>query len=243
MSKCENTACGAAMTAPVGQYIEMAKAFAAMSYQGVYLFDLENSRFVYSSDYQLSRCGVTEGEMKDKDLSYFIECIPEDEKALLDDIAHTIQTSYVDLPLEFKKQITIFLNFHILSGRRKVMVCHKLRMLDFGDSGYPRYLLGLVSPSVHDGKAFIMACIPGTDYSFQFTAESRAWESIAAVHLSNDELTMLRLTMQGHSLEEIGALMFKSPETIKFYRRQVFLKLNVKNISEAIAYATHYCLI
>ena len=33
--------------------------------------------------------------------------------------------------------------------------------------------------------------------------------------------------------------MFKSVETIKFYRRQVFSKLNVSNISEAIAYATH----
>jgi DNA-binding CsgD family transcriptional regulator len=54
---------------------------------------------------------------------------------------------------------------------------------------------------------------------------------------------MLRLTMQGFSLDQIGRLMFKSVETIKFYRRQVFSKLGVKNISEAIAYATQYGMI
>jgi len=88
-----------------------------------------------------------------------------------------------------------------------------------------------------------MAVIPEEGYSFIFNPESKEWNSQTVVNLSDDERTMLRLTMQGHSLEQIGGIMFKSMETIKFYRRQVFLKLNVKNISEAVAYATHYCLI
>ena len=43
--------------------------------------------------------------------------------------------------------------------------------------------------------------------------------------------------MQGYSLNEIADIMAKSTNTIKFYRRQIFSKFDVNNISEAIAYA------
>lgn len=60
-----------------------------------------------------------------------------------------------------------------------------------------------------------MAVIPEEGYSFIFNPESKEWNSQTVVNLSDDERTMLRLTMQGHSLEQIGGIMFKSMETIK----------------------------
>lgn len=224
-------------------YIEMAKAFAALSYQGVYIVDLDTNKFVFSSDYQLLRCGLSEEEMHEKGLEHFSCLIPNDETEILKNIKTIITSSYAEIPLEYKKQLIIFLNFHINIEKRFVMICHKLHLIDFDEKGESRYLIGLVSPSVHRDEPVIMAGIAGTDYAFRYLSESKSWEPLTLVHLSNDEITMLRLTMQGYSLEEIGSLMFKSVETIKFYRRQVFSKLNVNNISEAIAYATHYCML
>ena len=224
-------------------YIEMAKAFAELSYQGVYIVDLNTGKFVFSSDYPLLRCGLSEEEMLGKGLDYFSFLIPNDEREMLRDIKTVITSSYEEIPSEFKKHLIIFLNFHINIEKRFVMICHKLQLIDFDEKGEPRYLIGLVSPSVHRDDPVIMAGITGTDYAFRYLSESMSWEPLTLVHLSNDERTMLRLTMQGYSLEEIGSLMFKSVETIKFYRRQVFSKLNVSNISEAIAYATHYCML
>lgn len=224
-------------------YIEMAKAFATLSYQGVYIVDLDTNKFVFSSDYQFLRCGLSEEEMLGKGLEYFSFLIPNDEREMLRDIKTVITSSYAEIPSEYKKQLIIFLNFHINIEKRPVMICHKLQLIDFDEEGEPRYLIGLVSPSVHRDEPVIMAGIAGTDYAFQYSSVNMSWKPLTLVNLSNDERTMLRLTMQGYSLEEISTLMFKSVETIKFYRRQVFSKLNVGNISEAIAYATHYCLI
>lgn len=224
-------------------YIEIAKAFAALSYQGVYIVDLDTNKFVFSSDYQLLRCGLSEEEMLGKGLEYFSFLIPNDEREMLKDIKTVITSSYAEIPSEYKKQLIIFLNFHIDVDKRSVMICHKLQLIDFDEEGKPRYLIGLVSPSVHRDEPVIMAGIAGTDYAFQYLSESMSWEPLTMVNLSNDERTMLRLSMQGYSLEEISTLMYKSVETIKFYRRQVFSKLNVGNISEAISYATHYCML
>lgn len=224
-------------------YIEVAKTFAELSYQGVYILDLNTGKFVFSSDYQLLRCGLSEEEMLGKGLDYFSLLIPNDEREMLRDIKTVITSSYEGIPSEYKKQLIIFLNFHINIEKRFVMICHKLHLIDFDEKGEPRYLIGLVSPSVHRDEPVIMAGITGTDYAFRYLSESKSWEPLTLVHLSNEEITMLRLTMQGYSLEGIGSLMFKSVDTIKFYRRQVFSKLNVSNISEAIAYATHYCML
>ena len=73
-----------------------------------------------------------------------------------------------------------------------------------------------------------------------FDNETKVWNLFDEPRLTNDECDMLRCTMQGYTLEEIGKIMNKSVETIKFYRRQVFAKMSVRNISEAISVAVHY---
>ena len=44
-------------------------------------------------------------------------------------------------------------------------------------------------------------------------------------------------------MNQIGGRMFRSVDTEKMYRRHVFNKLGVSNISEAIAYAYSFNLI
>ena len=96
------------------------------------------------------------------------------------------------------------------------MVCHKLQSVDFDHDGNPQYMIGLVSPSVHSDGPVILAAIQDTDYVYRYSLEGRKWEPLSVVYLSSDERSMLRLTMQGFSLDQIGRLMFKSVETIKF---------------------------
>ncbi len=124
-----------------------------------------------------------------------------------------------------------------------MMVCHKLRMLDFDCAGVPHLMLGLVSYSLHRDETLFFMGINDEDYVSVFNHDIKDWEPVKRVQLSDDERIMLRLTMQGYNLEEIGKIMFKSTESIKFYRRQANIKMNVKNISEAVAYATLHRLI
>lgn len=199
----------------ISLYIEMAETFAAMSYQGVYLVNLDTGGFVFISDYPLLRCGMSDEELKTRGIEVFSDHIIKEERSLFKGVKDSIESSYKNIPVEFRKRLLIVLNFHILMDRQKTMVCHKLRMLNFNNSGQPHLMLGLVSPSVHANEAVFMAVIPEEGCSFIFNPESKEWNSQTVVNLSNDERTMLRLTMQGHSLEQIGGIMFKSMETIK----------------------------
>ena len=243
MNSTRNTKGCANASDRIEHYIEMAKTFAALSYQGVYIMDLSSAQFVFSSDYPLLRCGLSEQEVQDKGLGYFTNLIPGTEKDILKDVQSLVTSDNAEIPLEYRRRLSMFLNFHINYDTHLIMVCHKLRFLDFDNDGNPRYMIGLVSPSVHSDGPVILAAIEDTDYVFSYSSENRKWEPLRVVYLSGDERSMLRLTMQGFSLDQIGRLMFKSVETIKFYRRQVFSKLGVKNISEAIAYATQYGMI
>lgn len=224
-------------------YIEMARSFASMTYQGVYLVDLDSGHFLFMSESKLLRHGLTDEEVLKEDLRFLSRFVPEDKMELLGDISKVVLSGYVELPQEVRPKMMLYLNFHIRHEGELVMVCHKLRMLNFDDEGRPHILLGLLSPSPASGPVSIMASIPNTNFLYTCDAVKLEWKPVTPIHLTPNELTMLRLAMQGYSMERIGELMFRSPDTVKHYRRQVFSKMHVRNISEAIAFALHYGLI
>ena len=78
----------------------------------------------------------------------------------------------------------------------------------------------------------------------RYSFDEHCWVSQnEQVELTQDERTMLYLTAQGYTMREIAEQMFKSVDTIKMYRKHVFAKLGVSNISEALVYATNYYLL
>ena len=58
-------------------------------------------------------------------------------------------------------------------------------------------------------------------------------------NLTDGEKEVITLSIQGYTMTEIGDRMCLSPETIKKYRKQIFEKLGVRNITEAIIAATN----
>ena len=57
--------------------------------------------------------------------------------------------------------------------------------------------------------------------------------------LTDGEKAVITLSIQGYTMTEIGDKMCLSPETINKYRKQIFEKLGVRNITEAIIAATN----
>ncbi len=224
-------------------YIEMAKSFAKISRHGVFIADVEQNRFIYSSPHPLLRCGMNEEEFNRGGFSSFQSYLPEDEAPIMDKIVGTVSSNYQRIPPGMRKNFVMTLNFHIIANGRKVMVMLKLSLLDFDKEDNPRLMLGLVTPSVHDSPGNLIMGISGTEHFYHYRHGSDELVKIPIVHFTDEELEMLRLTMQGFSMKQIGNLMCKSVDTVKFYRRNVFRKLKAKNISEAISYATTYSLI
>ena len=69
------------------------------------------------------------------------------------------------------------------------------------------------------------------------------WEKKEGITLSETERDVLRLSAQGYTMNDIADRLCKSVDTIKACKRNLFAKIGVKNIAEALFHATNYQMI
>ena len=67
--------------------------------------------------------------------------------------------------------------------------------------------------------------------------ENKLWRIVPGIALKEEEKEVVRLSAQGYSIAEMADRMNKSFDTIKSYRKSLFRKLDVDNISEAVSRA------
>ena len=79
----------------------------------------------------------------------------------------------------------------------------------------------------------------GSPDFFEYNRITRRWDKRSMPALTDGEKAVITLSIQGYTMTEIGDKMCLSPETINKYRKQVFEKLGVRNITEAIIAATN----
>lgn len=82
---------------------------------------------------------------------------------------------------------------------------------------------------VSSGKSYF-------DWISDFKRESDAQEW----RLSERELQIIRLVMEGVSNAEIGERIFISEETVKTHRKNIFRKLGVHNVAELTTFVMHH---
>lgn len=69
------------------------------------------------------------------------------------------------------------------------------------------------------------------------------WRKREAVVLSWQERSVLVLSFRGFTEEEIAEKMCKSKDAVKTCKQKMFKRMGVKNIVEAVAYASNYRLL
>ena len=139
---------------------------------------------------------------------------------------------------------TVSCNFHFLVNGHSVLVNHKVTPFARTAEGEVWLALCLVSPSVHSDTGHIEATVSSPSGYSVYTFENHCWKKRKnQLVLTEGERTMLHLSAQGYTMSQIGEKMYRSVDTVKMYRKRVFDKLGVSNISEAIAFAFNYNLL
>ena len=234
-------------------YVEAAQAFAQTTYQSIYIIDYYRKNFLYVSDNPLFLCGHTADEVRQMGYGFYLSHVPEDEVPMLTELNRSGFRAFYDEPVENRRQCMMSYDFHITHGDRLLLVNHKITPLAMTTEGRVWLALCTVSLSPHKEAGhieffqFFDKRSDKVDYHTgekrEYSLEAHRWKSRETITLKPEEKQILTLSAQGYTMKEIAEKMLRSFDTVKFYRRQIFEKLDVQNITEALALATNYGLV
>lgn len=228
----------------VKPYILFAESISQITYQSIYLIDYYKRGFAYVSDNPLFLCGASPGEVLEAGYSYYLKTVPQDDLELLLLINKAGFDFYKNIPVEDRLNYSISYDFHLKqSNGQLLLINHKLTPLILDKNGNMWIALCVVSLSSNKTAGNIIIRRKGESKIFEYELTMEKWKERNIIKLNKHEKQILALSSQGLTMKVIARKLFLSVDTIKFHKRNIFKKMNVKSISEAIATAANLNII
>lgn len=162
---------------------------------------------------------------------------PEDHKIL--EIVDTIIFPFYDKLSENEKiNHTINFDVHIISSHNKeILINFKITPFELSSDGKIRKVISNLSLSLKKTAGNIQVSSHLSDVLWTYDFKEDQWIKTDKKKLTHKELDVFRFYIQGLTIPEIAEKIHVSSDTVKWHRRKLFEKLDVKNINEAIEYA------
>lgn len=216
----------------------MADAVARMMSKTTYLWALPERRLVYVSP-NTDIIGVPAGELQQiTDLGTLVT-----ENQTLKAVADELKSEFSSLDKGWVDEVVIYLNFHIGHGSKGRLINHKITPIAIDATGEPQLLFGIVSPSVHRDERYIFYKVETHNIFRHYNFSTGHFENTLRIHISPHEREMLTLSAAGYRIDDVATRMCRSRDAVLYYRKEIYRKLGVTNIVEAIAHAEHYGII
>lgn len=225
--------------------IGSADVFARMITPCVYVADLARDNFLYVSDCLLKHFRCTRDEVMPLGYRMFEKYfVKEADVRLLRKLDTAIHAAYWQEHSDLADEV-FSVDVNMSLGRNEVMIHYKVSVLATDCDGFPWLLLGMVSRSAMRFGGHIIVGNAKSHERHRFVDDDGPghWEAMPHNHLSDLELEMLSLSSRGYSVDEIARMLHRSPDTVRYYRKQVFARLGVDNVAHALAVADELCLI
>ena len=170
--------------------------------------------------------------------SFYLEHVPEEEQKMLVELNSSGFKFFDTFDDVDKYQCSMSYHFHLNSGAKSKLINHQLTPILLTDEGKIWIGMCVVSLSSHKTVGHVEFHKKGLSNYWKYSFDSHRWKECEGVSLKEEEIEVLRLSAAGLTITEIADRMFRSLDTIKFYKRHAFEKLGVANITEAISRAT-----
>src|SRR5699024_1521853 len=159
--------------------------------------------------------------------------VPEDLELLIK--VNKVGFDFYDtIPMSEKKLYTISYDFHLKAdGNNRILVNQKLTPLFLTDDGSIWKSLCIVSLSTARSSGNIRMSKKGFNQESYFDLEDERWKLMGKIKLSEREKEIIRLSIRGYTINDISNEIFISPDTVKFHRKKLFIKLGVSSMPEA----------
>lgn len=223
--------------------VNATKAFARSTHQCVYVIDYFKQNFLYVSENLAYWCGLDSDKIKSAGYQFYLDYVPEKEQQMLLEINKKGFDLFNEIPLAERLDYTISYDFHIIHGRKLRLVNHHLTPMVLTKDGRIWLALCTISMSSRNTPGHIIMKKSDSKSYYEYALEKHKWIKKEGITLSEAERDVLILSAQGYTMNDIADNLCKSVDTIKAYKRALFSKLEVKNIAEALSYATNYRLL
>lgn len=220
-------------------------AFARTSYKSLYVVDYYKQNFLYVADNPLFLGALSADEVREKNFEYYINHIYDTDLSLFLEIHNAFFSFISDMPVENRTEYTLHHSFRIKTKTNKIIpVNHKHTPLRLTSEGQVWLALCTVSISSGENMDSIEITHRYGSNKWQYNIQIQKWEKNSyVIELSQEEKEVLRLASQGYTMDKIADCMYKSPDTVKGYRKHIFDKFGTNNITQALTYAINRQLI
>jgi DNA-binding CsgD family transcriptional regulator len=219
--------------------IEAVAAAARTTTNSIYVIDYHKRNFLYASENPM----LAPVGLKEMGYALYLNFVPKEEQAMLLEINRVGFEEFSRIDLEEKMDFVISYDFHFVQNGRCRMVNHRLTPLALNAKG--QLWLALCSFSLSSRKEFGNVRmwrvkesgngIVGNREVREYSLMDGKWHKCEPIALNETEQSLLMMSAQGYTTEEIAERLFRSTDTMKYHRKKLFRKLGVESINEAVA--------
>ena len=147
------------------------------------------------------------------------------------------------LPINERKNYTISYDFHVKRDDRKRLINHKLTPLALTKDGKIWLAICTISLATGNKSGNVTMKKLGADLFYEYSFHNHNWNLRTEINLSETERNVLLLSTQGYTMNDIAINLCRTIDAVKGCKRNIFQKMGVRNITEAITYAQNHQLI
>lgn len=222
--------------------IDTVATFARLCHQWVYVTDIERHTFLYISNLPGATFGTDSRILISSGYSTIMDRIVPNEQAMYNNITHALSEKLGSLDAQQLKNVSFSFSITSMVLDQPRLLQHMVSPLVNHPDGKPWIVLTMLSTSMHKEAGHLLCRL--NDDTTEYDFEEQKWiPSDKKNHLTTSERNMLIYAARGYTIDEISKLMYRSVDTVKMYRRRIFSKLGVNNISEAIFHAVQQNLL
>lgn len=220
-------------------YIDSIAAMARLTYKSLYIIDYNRMNFLYVSNNPLFLCGKTAEEVMREGYSFYYNHVPKQDFDFLNTVNRVGFEFLSQIPVLDRVKYTVSYNFHLncATSVGKMLINHRITPLKLSIDGNVWLALCVVDLAASKEMHVPYMTDTSSGCMWRYSKENGYWQLCPTVELSEYEKDVVRLAYQGSSVSEMAETIHRSDDSIKGYRKSLFSKLGVTNISEAIAAA------
>lgn len=219
------------------KYYSVLQALGRTSLGAIYIVDVRTKKMEFISEKPFLFSGLPSSEVEKLGYKFFKKYTRKEDLDILKKVNSSGFKFYECLTEDEKKSHTITYDFHIKnSGNMDVLINHKITPIEIDENGEIAKIVCVVSYALNKTAGNIRIASNDSESFWRYNLQTGKWTEEFKIKIKMREIEIVRLYLQGLTIEEIAHQLCVSPNTIKFHRSKLFEKIGVNNITEAISY-------